>query len=411
MSELQAALLAIGVGVVVAVYLFGWWKQRQYSRKFGAAFRHSHDDALYQENAVQPETLAEHAIDMHLADDALVADKVDVPAQADVSGSDDVSSAEAGADESRIEKLLEDEAGTTEVFVAAPVAVEELPVPVVNAMLNESCGLLDPRSDFIIELHLEEASPGAVLNGLWQRKFDFRKPVQVCGLSYSDGQWERVVAESQTLYTKFRIALQLVDRGGVISVAKLADFRDLVLGIAKVIHADSTVPDIQITHQNAQLLDVFCAEVDRMVGVNLVPHGARQLNGRKIAEAAALQGMKLESDGAFHLLNTHGNSLVTLINKDTKPFQYHTLEHFATAGITLLLDAPRVESPAEVFDLMLKMARAIAGELQVNLVDDHNTPLTEAGLAHIRTQIAEVEAKMLENNLVPGSAQALRLFS
>jgi len=37
--------------------------------------------------------------------------------------------------------------------------------------------------------------------------------------------------------------------------------------------------------------------------------------------------------------------------------------------------------------------------------------LAETGLVSIRTQIAEVEAKMRENDLVPGSAQALRLFS
>jgi len=325
--------------------------------------------------------------------------------------SEEIDSIATGLNEVGSDEVRGDDAVSAEVVDAVPETVELQPVAVINTTLNESCGLLDSRSDFIIELHLEDASPGAVLNGLWQRKFDFRKPVQVCGLTFADGQWERVIAESQTLYTKFRIALQLVDRGGVISAAKLADFRDLVLGIAQLIHADSTVPDIQTTHQNAQSMDAFCAEVDRMVGVNLMPHGARQLNGRKIAEAAALQGMKLESDGAFHLLNKQGNSLVTLINKDTKPFQYHTLEHFATAGITLLLDAPRVESPAEVFDLMLKMARAMAAELQVNLLDDHNAPLTETGLAHIRTQIAEVEAKMRENSLVPGSAQALRLFS
>jgi DNA-binding transcriptional regulator of glucitol operon len=44
MSELQAALLAIGFGVIVAVYAFGWWQQRRYRRKFGAAFKASHKD-------------------------------------------------------------------------------------------------------------------------------------------------------------------------------------------------------------------------------------------------------------------------------------------------------------------------------------------------------------------------------
>src|SRR3989338_1669741 len=51
MSELQTALLAIGFGVIIAVYAFGWWQQRKYRRKFGAAFKASHADALYQESA------------------------------------------------------------------------------------------------------------------------------------------------------------------------------------------------------------------------------------------------------------------------------------------------------------------------------------------------------------------------
>ena len=49
MSELQKALLIIGLGVIVAVYVYGWWQQRSYRRKFGTAFKSSHADALYQE--------------------------------------------------------------------------------------------------------------------------------------------------------------------------------------------------------------------------------------------------------------------------------------------------------------------------------------------------------------------------
>ena len=55
--------------------------------------------------------------------------------------------------------------------------------PSATNLLDDSCSLLNARSDFIIELRLAEPSPAAVLDGLWQRKFDFRKPVQVCGLT------------------------------------------------------------------------------------------------------------------------------------------------------------------------------------------------------------------------------------
>lgn len=371
MSELQIALLAIGSGVVLIVYLLGWWKQRQYSRKFGAAFGQSHDDALYQ--------AARTALPVEPMQEMINVD------------------------------ALPDEVVLPEVEIV-PVAQE--PDQVMDEpALSEPCALLDERCDFIIELHLAEAASAAVLDGLWQRKFDFRKPLQVCGLTVRSGQWERVVAEGQTLYSRFRIALQMLDRGGVISAAKMSDFRDLVLGIARSIEADTTLSEVQEALHHAQSLDAFCAEVDQMVGINLLPPGNRQLNGQKIAEAAALQGMRLESDGAYHLSDAAGHSQVTLINRDSKPFQHHTLAHLATPGITLMLDVPRVENPAAGFDQMLKMAHHLARELQVNLVDDHRVPLTDAGLALIRAQIGEVEAKMREKNLLPGSAQARRLFS
>lgn len=369
MSELQATLLAIGFGVIAAVYAFGWWQQKKYRRKFGAAFKASHADALYQESGAKPVGQIQQLAAM-------------------------------------VEEAIGEAIPAVDEAIRAPVAE-----PSATTLLDESCALLNGRGDFIIELRLAEPSPAAVLDGLWQRKFDFGKPVQVCGLTLNNQQWERTIAESQALYARFRIALQLVDRGGAISAAKLADFRDLVLGVAKHIKADSTVPDLNETHHYAIELDAFCAEVDQMVGVNLVPPGERLLLGGKIAQAAALQGMTLEADGAFHLLNAQGHSLFSLINQDTKPFQHHTLETFSTAGITLLLDVPRVENPALQFDQMVRVARDLAKELQVNLVDDHRVVLSDNGLARIRAQIAGVEAKMCDNGIVPGSAQARRLFA
>lgn len=352
----------IGFGVIVAVYAFGWWQQRQYRRKFGTAFKSSHTDALYQDSGASHIVRGQQTSSVQTLDEELVVVNVDAAATS-------------------------------------------------TALLNESCALLDGSSDFIIELHLDEPAPPAVLDGLWQRKFDFGKPVQVCGLTLGTKKWERSIAEGQTLYARFRIALQLVDRGGMVSAAKLADFRDLVLGVAKHIKADATVPDLEETHRHAVELDAFCAEVDQMVGVNLVPHGELSLFGSQILQAAALQGMTLESDGAFHLLNPHGHSLFSLINQDSKPFQHHTLETSSTPGITLLLDVPRVEDPGSQFDQMMHVAHELARELQADVVDDHRVTLSDKGLALIRARIAEVEAKMRDHGITPGSSQALRLFS
>ncbi len=357
MSELQAALLAIGAGVIVAVYAFGWWQQRKYRRKFGAAFKASHADALYGD-AVPVEPAGEPGAEA--ADEATV--------------------------------------------------VPTVPALETVTLLDGSCALLEVHSDFIIELHLAEPSPAAVLDGLWRRKFDFGKPVQVCGLTLTE-QWERAIAEGQTLYSRFRIALQLVDRGGAVGAARLADFRDLLLGVAKHAKADVAVPDVDEAHRCAVELDAFCAEVDQMAGINLVPPGERLLLGARIAQAAALHGMTLEADGAFHLLDAQGHSAFSLANQDSKPFRHHMLETFGTPGLTLLLDVPRVENPAAQFDEMLSVAHELARELQANLVDDHRVVLSDSGLARIREQIATVEAKMRDNGIAPGSAQARRLFT
>ncbi|MEO8333157.1 MAG: cell division protein ZipA C-terminal FtsZ-binding domain-containing protein [Gallionella sp.] len=366
MSELQIALLSIGLVAIIAVYGFGWWQQRRYRRKFGAAFKASHADALYHDSAAKP--------------------------------------AEPG-------------------YQSAQMSGEGLPEPVKESsgavLPDQPCALLDARSDFIIELQLAEPGPAAVLVGLWQRKFDFGKPVQVCGLTLRPGsgqalaaqEWERAIAESHTLYQRFRIALQLVDRGGAISAAKLADFRDLVLGVARHIKAQTTVPDIEVAYRNALELDAFCSRVDQMVGVNLIPPGDRLIRATDIAQAAGLHGMTLEADGAFHMLDAHGHSLFSLINQDTVPFQHHTLETFATAGITLLLDVPRVEDPTLHFDQMMHVAGELAGELQASVVNDQRVALGASGLARTRAQVAGVEAGMREHAIAPGSAQARRLFA
>ena len=395
MSELQAALLAIGFGVIVAVYIFGWWQQREYRRKFGAAFKANHADALYREDAagsVEPIRQPAPVNATEEMADGVVPVEDAPPTQ--------LSPASGRKGEREIQFIVP---GETIEAAAAELSARNLP--------GESCALLDARSDFIIELNLAEPDSAVALDGLWQRKFDFGKPVQVCGLTLASMQWERVIAESQTLYSRFRIALQLVDRGGAVSAAKLADFRDLVLGAAKHIKADATAPDVHESHRRAIELDAFCAEVDRMVGINLVPPGERKLSGEKISQATALQGMTLEADGTFHMLNAQGHGAFSLANQDARPFQRHTLGTFSTAGITLLLDVPRTENPAKQFFQMARIARELARELQVNLVDDHRVILTDPALAVTREQITQVETKMCANGIVPGSAQARRLFA
>ena len=212
-------------------------------------------------------------------------------------------------------------------------------------------------------------------------------------------------------YSAFRLGMQLADRSGAASAVRLSDFRDLAREIGANLQADLTVPDVEDAVLRAVQLDAFCAEVDQMIGINLLPNGGITLAASEVAQASGQLGMSLQADGAFHLLDTRGYTLYSLCNIDSTPFQHHTFNHMRVKGLTLLLDVPRVEHPANRFDDMVVLARQLAKELGATVVDDHRVILGDTSLAQIREQISAIESRMLAAGIQPGSSQARRLFA
>ena len=219
------------------------------------------------------------------------------------------------------------------------------------------------------------------------------------------------MADGHGSYSAFKLALQLADRSGAVSEVRLSDFRGLARMLAAQIQAEVEMPEVAVASARAVKLDAFCAEVDHMIGLNIVPAGERSFPGAELARVAALHGMILQADGAFHLLDAQGHTLFTLCNQDNAPFQHHTLEQMWITGLTLLLDVPRVEHPTQRFDEMAVFARQLAMDLHAAVVDDHQVALGEPGIALIHDQVDAIEKHMLSGNVIPGSAQARRLFS
>ena len=354
MSELQISLLGIGIVVIVAVYLYNFWLQRQHQRKFSAAFKQQHEDALYL--GMTPKHL-----------DTLMA-----------------------------EVEPQKQAQTEKVRVNAP---------------DEVCSLLDESTDYVVEIFPISLVGADALNPLWKRRFDFGKNVNACGQNAATDIWEKVIAESHVTYSVFKLGLQLANRSGAVNIARLSDFRDLAREIGDELQADFKLPSVEEAATRALQLDEFCAEVDQMIGINLLPNGEITLAVSEVAQAVQPLGMKLQADGAFHLLDAHGFTLYSLCNVDSAPFQHHTFNHMRIKGLTLLLDVPRVERPAQRFDEMVAVAQKLAQALGAAIVDDHRVALSELGLAQIREQIDTIETRMLAAEIVPGSAQARRLFS
>ena len=353
MSELQISLLGIGVAVIVAVYLYNFWLQRQYQRRFGDAFR-QHQDALYHGVYTKnPDTLMDEAAPV----------------------------IKAPADKTRAH---------------AP---------------DEVCAQLDAATDYIVEIFPVGLVSADALDTLWERRFDFGKNVHACGQNTASNEWEKVIADSHVTYNAFRLGLQLANRSGAVTAARLSDFRDLAREIGNHLQAEMTVPNVEEAATRAVQLDTFCAEVDQMIGINLLPNGGITVAASEIDQVAQAHGMSLQADGAFHLLDGQGFTLYSLCNVDTAPFQHHTFNHMRVKGLTILLDVPRVANPVQRFDEMVVLVRALAKELGATLVDDHRVVLSEGSLLQIREQVVAIAARMQAGDIQPGSARARRLFA
>lgn len=365
MSELQISLLAIGILVVVAVYLYGAWQHRRYRNRFGAAFKSGHEDALYQ-GALSPAPVQAEQLPFGDLDDV------------------DPDSAAPG-----IFPGLRDLAGE----------------------VDDPCATIGAETDYIAVMFAADPVRASALAPLWPQRFDFGAAIHVCGVPAEGGTWETVRAESARAYDTLRIALQLADRNGPVSRARIEQFRDLLRDTAEPGRAELNFPDVDEALALAERLDAFCAEVDHMIGLNILPSGDGLMTGGDIARVAGRHGMVLQADGAFHLLNARGHTLFTLRNFDESPFMAHELDELPVIGLSLQLDVPRVENPVRRFEEMVMLAQLLGEDLRAAVVDDHRVALGEAGIAMIRKQIVTIDRKMQDRAIAPGSILARRLFS
>ena len=72
--------------------------------------------------------------------------------------------------------------------------------------------------------------------------------------------------------------------------------------------------------QRAQSVDVFCVDVDVLIGLNVVARGEGAMKLTKVLKEVETTGMVLGIDGAYRLLDSRGEALYTLCNHDAEPF-------------------------------------------------------------------------------------------
>jgi hypothetical protein len=380
-SELQIALIGAGVAGVAMVWGYNIWQDRQHRKTADRIFKGGHGDALLpEENG--PETSSgvhdDERQEPHFGDEGRD------PAEP--------SGAEDGA-----ETLAAN--ATQEPQDSAPLPV--FPVDSVDAV-----------ADCVLRLTAAEPVPAPAvwaMQNAWAGELS--KPVQWLAKRTADGDaeaaWQAVDAHDSGRYGEWAVAIQLADRRGPISDAELARFFDGVQQLAQQAAAALELPSRGEIVMRAAALDEFCAAVDIQFVLHVVEASGGVFAGTKLRGVAEAAGLALEADGVFRARDAADGELFTVANLGAERFDADTIKSLATHGLTLSLDVPRVTDGTLAFDRMLATARQLAGALGGVLVDAQRAPMVDA----IRARTAELQQRMRDGGIAPGSQRALRLFS
>ena len=441
MSDLQLALLALGIVIIVAVIFYNWWQERniqlEAENRFGAP---GHDVLMDEMPAAQePVALTTNPLSepaRPAAEDAFDDDEFYEQPLPSTSSSVEVppytAQPDAPAYRERIEPTFSDdwmrddlEETATEKIATASNTPSRLETPVATTpaadkllsaseQSEEQPSLPDgvnQQIDLIALLYLSQSASGLMLREYLLSLADIDKPIYAYGLD-SDGIWRLLTREQESgQFSRVICSVQLADRSGPISKATLGRFQQAVDIMGAQLAAQIEWLGSADPLRYASELDQFCMEVDKLVGFHLVQGESGPFTGTKLRGLAEASGMVLHEDGSFHHESEHMHQAFSMVNQDNNPFSVEMLRTSVIRGVIFQLDIPRVRNCLEVFNQMVFMARKMEGSLNGRLVDDNQRQLGDTQIEKIRQQLKMIHAKMVTRGIVPGSDNALRLFS
>lgn len=382
MSDLHLSLMVFGLVVIVGVVAYNWIQEQKFRKIAQQRFQAPREDVLMSD----PEpTMGARGPRTNTLDDVRIEPSLRA-------------AFEPGPDPEVVEPEPEQQAALKPAAQAQRKASTEYPAPIDSAI------------DYVMRLDFSEPVQAAALRTALGDD-DFGKPVQWLALN-ATGQWEPLAAARERLeLTTVCGGLQLADRTGAIGAEELSRFTQHVQQVGEMLSAVVQLPERNAALDTAEKLDAFCADVDILVGVNVIALEQDTFLGTKIRALAEAGGFTLARDGTYQYCDEHGTALYSLSNQESAPFKADDIKTLTTHGLTLLFDVPRIPHGLRAFDHMIVFARQLTESLRGLMVDDNLRPLTDDGVAKIKQQLSLIYGKMDKNGIPAGSARAQRLFS
>ena len=359
MSELQLAMVGVGVAIVALVAIYNVVQERRAKKRAEESLGDRPPDALFD------------------------------PAPG------------AGRREPTLGAMPSDFVEAAEETRAAPTA----PVDDLEATLAPSAEISN-RIDTVAVVLADDPVMSEQLQPLLDALAGHTTPVHVEGIV--DEQWHPVETSPKRSWRELRVGLQLASRKGPVAEEEIERFNRTIADFAAAVNAVSQREAPAQAAARALEIDEFCANADIEVAINVVGQYGATFAIPRVKALALENGLSETGSGDFVRFlpdATPGFVMRRFDAAGAKPSPtYYT-------GLTFALDVPQVSDAPRVLAEMTRLAELFATTLGGQIVDDNRKPLTEAGLASIRRSLEAVYQDMEAHGVPAGSPLARRLFA
>jgi len=394
-TSLHYTLIVLGVCLVVAVFIYNAYQEHR-SRKQAERIFGFHGGELRHQPLATEAAIADP---ISLTDGSLYVRHGDTRIEPRINLADDEALV-ADRDSSPVES------GSEEPITAAEPA---RPAPETTGQRTD----LEPESPLDSEIEyiarLRYSQPMALTFAALQDNLRrISKPIRLLGRR-ADGDWEPVLAHASRTYDTVELGLLLADRTGPASEVQLDTFCRRLYEFAAEHGGAVSCQDKPAALARAKALDAFCAEVDMLIGLNIISESGLDFSSHAIQEQVGAAGLIQGADGRYGLRDEAGQLLFTLALHDEQPNPAEN-DRQGVVGLGLLFDVPRVAHGLDAFDRMARLGFDLAQHLGGQLVDDGGRRVSRESLAKDRKYLEMIYDHMVQRGIPGGGERALRLF-
>jgi hypothetical protein len=375
MKDLHIALLLLAAVLLVALYAYSKWQERQALKRFRDTLHGEIGDALLQPPAVRPQPLRAAA---------------PAPAVRRIEPHLDVPGAEPDVD-----RAHGDEGAPSDLNPAAAAA--GLVVPGVSSDWVE-----DPELDCVLELRCAHPVDGVAIFDAAAAlgRLDGTLPVFLVVWDGREQQW--VPPDRFGFYSELLVAIQLARREARLEPISASHFIAAVQQLAVALEADFDPPDVDRLVGQAADLDRRCGQFDVKIGLTIESRSGPWDAQRLAIAMAACEFTPAEP------ARWERRQLVEGIDAPLLAAKFDSL---LADRLALELDVPVAPAAARPLQALLAAAEQMATALDARVVDDNGRPIDAASVAAIEQQLADLYAQMRDAGLEPGGRRALRLYT